>query len=299
MFLPRSTRSQPLQVAVVFLTLASTALIVIVGIAYAWKLTRWLSRIEEGYDSNTKLALFWCFMYVLWFTNITDTIFSLGLFSMMNSMEPSKIYIILKIVFTVTIAVAGTTIGLRTQEKNLPKFPTPPEPPVECCLPHWFKRKTDHTFAMCNIFLFVFLTGISVISTTALMVVHPILVLSTVAYIITSMSSVVALLALTGLTLNRFGIDQDWKDCWRNNCAQLCEHCLRITALIAMSLLLLLCLIIMSKDDHTYTNEFLQGISSFIPSAILAVISYFAKNKLTANKRESYENKLRQKIHQL
>ena len=231
-------------------------------------------------------------MYVLLFTNISDTIFSL---LMTNSMESSKSYIILKIVFSIIIAVFGTAIGLFTAEKNLPKFPTLPEPQEECCLPLWCRKKMDNTCAMCNIFLSVYLTGISVVSTTALMVVHPILVLSTVAYVITSMFSIVALLALTGLTIKWLSIPRDCADSQQISCSQLCNGCLQITGIIAMSLIILIYLIIMSKDDRVYTSAFLQGISSFLPSIILMVISYFAKNKLTTNRRAKYEKKLRKR----
>ena len=261
-------------------------LIVIVGIAYAWKLIRWLSRIKEGYDSDIKLTLFWSFMYVLFVTNVSDTIFSL---LMMNSMESSKLYIIPKMVFSMIIAVFGTAIGLFTAEKNIPKFPTLPEPQEECCLPLWCRKKVDYTCAMCNIFLFVYLTGISVISTSALMVVHPVLVLSTVAYVITSLFSIVALLALTGLTIKWLSIPRDCADSQRINYSQLYNGCLQITGIIAMSLIILIYLIIMSKDDRVYTSAFLQGVSSFLPSIVLTVISYFAKNKLTTNRRAKYD----------
>jgi hypothetical protein len=277
---------------VVLTAFASTVLIVIVGIAYTWKFIRWLSRIKESYDSDIKLTLFWSFTSVLFLTNTSDTIFSLV---MVNSIESSKLYITLKITFSIIIAVIGTTIGLSMPEKNLPKFPTPPEPQEECCFPLRCRKKIDYSCAMCNLFLFVYLTGISVISTAALMVVHPILVLSTVAYIITSMFSIVALLALTGLAIKWLSIPRDCADSQQISCSQLCNGCLQITTIIAMSLIILIYLIIMSKDDRVYTSAFLQGISSFLPSIVLTAITYFAKNKLTANRRAKYEKKSRKR----
>ena len=67
-----------------------------------------------------------------------------------------------------------------------------------------------------------------------------------------------------------------------------------------MSLIILIYLIIMSKDDRVYTSVFFQGVSSFLPNIIiiLMVISYFAKNKLTTNGRPKYEKKLRKEVPQ-
>lgn len=136
MLLPRSsTRSQPLQV-VTFLAFASTVLIVIVGTAYTWKFTRWLSTLKEGCDLDIELTLFWSFMYVLWFTNIVDTIFSL---LMMNSMKLK----VLKIACSIIFAAIGTIIGLLTSERNLPKFPTLPESQLRRMLPSNMVQKED------------------------------------------------------------------------------------------------------------------------------------------------------------
>ena len=189
-------------------------------------------------------------------------------------------------VFSIIIAAFGTAIGLQLKRTCIPKFPTLPEPQEECCLPLWCRKKVDYTCAMCNTFLFVYLTGISVISTSALMVVHPVFVLSTVAYVITSLFSIVALLALTGFIIKWLSIPRNSQQI---SCSQLCNGCLQITGIIAMSLIILIYLIIMSKDDRVYTSAFLQGVSSFLPSIVLMVISYFAKNKLTANRRAKYD----------
>ena len=147
---------------------------------------------------------------------------------------------------------------------------------------------TAHQKAVSMIFLLVFFISTSFVTTAALLFVYPVQVLSTIAYICTSIFCVVAVLALPsslGMMCNKFEKQRNVSE-FRRNCAYLCDYILYIIAIIAGNLLMFMFLIMISSADNTNPTGIFQDATSFLPSAFLGVVGYFAKKKLTAKSKE-------------
>ena len=268
----------------------ATILFLVVGMASSWKLVRKLSRLEESYETDVKISLFWSFVCTILLTNMLDILILL-FFSLFVVTESRTLYVVIKIVLAIVTATVGAVLGFCSREETLPRNLRPTSDPL-CCCPLSAVKKLDQALSLCSIFVFVYLVGISIISTTALMAVYPILVLSTVTYIVTSMYSMVSLLAIPnsfGLLVYKWRTSQNDTE-FRKYHLHLCDSLLYITGIIALNLLNLLYLIILSRVDNS--SDFLQNISSFLPSFIFGVVGYIAKKKLTANKRKSFKEQL-------
>ena len=274
----------------------ATILIVSVGIASSWKLVRRLSALDEGYETDVKISLFWSFAAVIIFTNSLDIGYSI-LLPILTSSELNsqrKPYVVIKFIAATIIAILGAALGWYSSEKNIPRYHCSTSDPFSRSSSLARIRKFENSCAVCNIFLFAYIIGISVISTTALAVVHPVLVLSTVTYIATSLFSIAALLALPtsfGLIVNRLITHQNHNE-FNKQRLFLCDGVLYIFAIIAFCIINLLYLIILSNVDNTYSSDFFNSLSSFLPSIIVAMVGYFAKKKLTAKKRRKFEEQL-------
>lgn len=266
-----------------------TILFLVFGMAVSWRLVRKLSKLEESYQTDVKISLYWSFVCVITFTNMFDINF-LIFFSLLVR-ESRTSYVVTRIVLAIITAIAGALLGLCSSEERLPRSLRPPSESF-CCFPPPRANRVEQALSVCSIFVFVYLTGISIVSTTALMAVYPILVLSTVTYIVTSMFSMVSLLAIPnsfGLLLHRRSVSQNDTE-FRKYHLHLCDSFWYIIGIIALNLLNLLYLLILSRVDNT--SDSLQNISSFLPSFIFGVVGYIAKKKLTANKRKSFKEQL-------
>ena len=283
-----STTPQAFSVTVLIPTV--TLLFLVVGTIFSMRLVRKLSKLEESYETDVKISLFWSFVCVTICTNILDIII-LMFFSLFVVTDSRTLYIVIKVVLAIITAIVGAVLGFCSSEERFPRNLRLTSDPFCCCSLSLTKRM-DQALSICSIFVFVYLIGISIISTTALMAVYPILVLSTVTYIVTSMFSMVSLLAIPnsfGLLLHRRRISQNDTE-FKKYHLHLCDSLLCIVGIIALNLLNLLYLLILSRVDSS--SEFLQNVSSFLPSFIFAVVGYIAKKKLTASKRKSFKEQL-------
>ena len=268
----------------------ATVLFLIVGTAFSWRMVRKLSKLEESYETDVKISLFWSFVRMITITNTLDIIVLL-VFSLFRVIESRTFYIAIKIVSSIITATAGAALGFCSSEENFPKSLRLTSYPFCCCSLSTAKRM-DRAITVCSIFVFVYLIGISIISTIALMAVYPILVLSTVTYIVTSIFSMVSLLAIPnslGLVMYRWRTSRNDAEL-RKHHLRLCDSCLYIIGIIALNLLNLIYLLILSKVDNT--SDLLQNLSSFLPSFIFGVVGYIAKKKLIANKRKNFKEQL-------
>lgn len=278
----------------------ATVLLVIVGMAFSFKMISKLSTLDQGYQADVKIGLFWSFISVLLLTNFIEICIQLALMmvsvttvdqsisqvddSSPLSLKTNRAITIVKFVCIIIMGIIGGCVGICCK-KNLPPNPNPRKPCGQ------MDSDCDHFKAICNIFLLVFFASTSFITTAALLFVHPVLVLSTVAYISTSIFCMAAVLALPssfGKMVVRFTQHQNQSE-FKRNCAYLCNHSLYIILCIAGNLLMLLFLTIISNADNTYTTDIFQQASSFIPSAILGGIGYLAKKKLTAKSKEKLD----------
>ena len=283
-----STTPQAFSVTVVIPI--ATILFLVVGTVFSWKLMRKLSKLEESYETDVKISLYWSFVWVTILTNMLDILILIS-FPLFVVTESRILYVVIKIALVIITATVGAVLGFCSSEETLPRNPRPTSDPF-CCCPLSVTKRIDQALSICSIFVFVYLIGISIISTTALMAVYPILVLSTVTYIVTSMFSMVSLLAIPnsfGLLMYKWRMSQNDTE-FRKYHLHLCDGLLYIVGLIALNLLNLLYLLILSRVDNT--SDFLQNISSFLPSFIFGVVGYIAKKKLTANKRKRFKEQL-------
>ena len=268
----------------------ATVLFLIFGTAFSWRMVRKLSKLEESYETDVKISLFWSFVCVAGLISIID-INILLFFSVFVVTESRTMYVVIKIVSAIIIAIAGAGLGFCSSEEQFPRSLHFTSDPSYCC-PLPVLKKVDQTLATCSIFVFVYLIGISIISTTALMAVYPILVLSTVTYIVTSIFSMVSLLAIPnsfGMLMYRWSVSQNDTEL-RKHRLRLCDSCLCIIGIIALNLLNLIYLLILSRVDNT--SNLLNDLASFLPSFIFGVVGYIAKKKLTANKRKNFKEQL-------
>jgi hypothetical protein len=280
----------PHSFSVTLLIPIATVLFLIFGTGFSWRMVRKLSKLEESYETDVKISLFWSIVCVIAFTNAVDIIILL-IFSMIIVTKSRTLYIVIKILSPVIIAIVGAALGFCSSEEQFPRSIRFTTDPFYCC-PLSVAKRIDQAIAICSIFVFVYLIGISIISTTALMAVYPILVLSTVTYIMTSMFSIVSLLAIPnsfGLLMYKWSTSQNDTEL-RKYRSQLCDSCLYIIGIIALNLLNLIYLLILSKVDNT--SDLPQSLSSFLPSFIIGVVGYFAKKKLIANKRKNFKEQL-------
>ena len=257
------------------------------------------STLDQSHQAHVKISLFWSFISVLQFTNtietvlqVTLTVFSEADFtgpdsSLINdssllSLKMNRDIQIAKLVFIFIVIFFGSCVGTCCDKKRLP-----PNPKLKqvCCSSDF---DIAHQKAVSMIFLLVFFISTSFVTTAALLFVYPVLVLSTVAYICTSIFCAVAVLALPSsfeMMVDKLEKQRNVSE-FRRNCAYLCDYILYILAIIAGSLLMLLFLIMISSADNTYPTGIFQDATSFLPSAFLGVVGYFAKKKLTAKNKE-------------
>ena len=268
----------------------ATVLFLIVGTVFSWRMVQKLSTLEESYETDVKTSLFWSFVCVISFTNMVDIII-LTFFSLFTFIvkESRTLYVVIKIVFGIIIATVGAVLGFCSSEERFPRsLRLTSDPYAFCCCPLSVLRKMDRALSICNIFVLIYLIGISIISTTALMAVYPILVLSTVTYIVTSIFSMVSLMAIPnsfGLLMYRWSMTQNDAEL-RKHRLHLCDSCLYIIGIIALNLLNLICLLILSKTDDT--SNLLRDLVSLLPSFVPGVVGYI----LTANKRKNFKEQL-------
>jgi hypothetical protein len=282
----------PHSFSVTVLVPIATVLFIIFGTGFSWRMVRKLSKLEESYETNVKISLFWSFVYVIAFTNLYDIMILIPFSHRLVLVTESRtLYIVIKILSAVIIATVGAALGLCSSEEQFPRSHRLTSG-LFCCCSLSVAKRMDRAISTCSIFVFVYLIGISIISTTALMAVYPILVLSTVTYIMTSMFSMVSLLAIhdsVGMLMHRWSTSQSNTEL-RKHRLRLCDSCLYIIGIIALNLLNLIYLLILSRVDNT--SDLPQSLSSFLPSFILGVVGYFAKKKLTAKKRKNFKEQL-------
>ena len=267
----------------------ATALLFGIGIVVSWKLVRSLSKLEEGYDTDVKMSLFWSFIMVLGFTNTVEILLLEVYYFTPYEMKSTVPHIIknLVIVFTGTV---GAAVGYISVEMKSPRNSN--KQGISCCSLS-LSGPVEYGCALCNLFLFVFFISISIITTIAMLMVHPILILSTISYISTCMFSLIVLFAIPnsfGLIANRWIANRNSHSEFRKCYLYLCNGLLYTISMIALDLIALLYLMTLSKVDYAYNNaNILQDISSFLPSIIPAVVGYFANKKLTARSKKRFK----------
>ena len=267
----------------------ATTLLYAIGIVVSLKSVRSLARLEEGYNTDVKLSLFWSSIMVLGFTNIVEILFLI----ISYVTPPENISRLLCIVKTIVIICTGLgAVGIASTER---KVPTNPTKEGSCCCSLSRSGRAEYCCALCNLFLFTFFVSLSIITTIAMLLVHPILILSTISYISTSMFSLIVLFAIPnsfGLMVNRWIAnrnDNEFRECH----SYLCNGLLYTTGMIAINFIALLYLMTLSKVDYAYSNgNILQAVSSFLPSIIPGVVGYYAKKNLTARSKKRFKEAL-------
>ena len=277
----RASWSIPKKAITYALIPTATVLLLIVGVAFSFKLVMKLSNLDQGYQAHVKISLFWSFISVLHITNFIEVVIQL-LLIIFPALETNRVISIIKFVTIFILGGFGGCMGDLCDKRRLPPNPSS----RKLCGPS--KQDLDHCKALCNIFLLVFFVCTGFISTAALLFVHPVLILSTVAYICTSifcMAVVFALPSSFGMIINKWEAQRNDRE-FKQNCLYLCDYILYMILFIVGNLLMLLFLTILSNADYTYTTDIFQDASSFLPSVILGTIGYAAKKELTAKSKE-------------
>ena len=280
----------------------ATVFLFIAAIAFSLKIITKLSTLDQSHQAHVKISLFWSIISVLQFTNLIELVIQVMMLtifpslSLMNTASESdvndsslfyslKIIGIVKIIFEIFFCAFGAVLGVMCDKRCLPPNPKS----RKMCGSS--SSDIDHMKALGSIFLLVFFVSTSVITTAALLFVHPILVLSTVAYIVTSifcMAAVFALPSSFGMIINKWKTHKNNNE-FKRNCVYLCDCILYIIVIIVGNLLMLLFLTFVSSADNTYASDIFQDASSFLPSIILACIGYVAKKKLSAKSMEKQQ----------
>ena len=279
-----ASRSFPKRVIIYALVPIATVLLLVVGIAFSFKIVMKLSKLDQGHQAHVKISLFWSFVSVLQFTNFVEVSVQMMLL-IFAGLETNRVINIIKFIAIIILGAFGAIIDSTCDKRRLPPNPSS----RKICGPS--KHDLDHCKAICNIFLLVFFVSTGFITTAALLFVHPVLVLSTVAYIGTSifcMTVVFALPSSFGMIINKWTMQRNDRE-FKQNCAYLCDYILYMILIIVGNLLMLLFLTILSNVDDTYTTDIFQDALSFLPSVIFGVIGYAAKKKLTAKSKEKLD----------
>jgi hypothetical protein len=274
----------------------ATVLLLIAGIPFSFKLVTKLSNLDQGYQPHVKISLLWSFISVLQFTNFIESVVQL-LLIIIPALEINRTISIIKLVAIFIVGVFGGCMGDLCNKKRLPPNPS------SRMLCGTSKQDLDHFKALCNIFVLVFFVSTGFISTAALFFVHPVLILSTVAYICTSIFCMAVVLALPssfGMIIRKWETQRNDRE-FKKNCQYMCDYILYMIVIIVGNLLMLVYLTVLSNADNTYTTDIFQDASSFLPSVILGLIGYVAKKKLTAKSKEKLrmsENDLEVELEQ-
>lgn len=268
----------------------ATSLLYGIGIAVSLKLVRSLARLEESYNTDVKLSLFWTSIMVLGFTNSIEILF-LIIFYVIPSENTSTPICIVK-----TAVIICTGIGAVAGAFIVEKVPTNPSKEGSCYCSLSRSGRAEYCCALYNLFLFAFFISLSITTTIAMMLVHPILILSTISYISTSMFSLIVLFAIPnsfGLIVNRWVANRNYNE-FRKWYSYLSNTLLYTTAMVAISFIALLYLMTLSKVDYAYNNaNILQDVSSFLPSIIPGIVGYYAKKKLLSRSKRRFKEAIR------
>ena len=267
---------------------ASTFLLVITGFLFTCKFMTYFSQQMRGsHASYMKLTYFWSFVQIIYFINHLEFFFQLLLTAILYKLHdpilPIKI-------FLMGIAISAIAIGmlcgcLRNKRKFPPLLSHSKEwSPCCCCTISCFERY-KYWITMCNIYFFVYIICTSTISTGIYLFVNPILVLSIVAYVITSIFCAVALYSLPmsmDYLLQKLFKSGNFKD-FEANCSSICNSVPYMLLFIVVDLLMLLYLIVLYQSEITNTSDIFQAGFSFLPSLIIGTLGYFT-TKFTRRK---------------
>ena len=261
-------------------------------------MTVWyIKMFSEHIRDNTtyiKLNYFWSFMIVVSIFNLVEMLIQISFIgAMLESQETSQLLSIK--MSLLALAVLSMIIGIGfanlQQLKNI--FPLYMLHILEASeLPSNTKPlRCMHSLAMCNLFLFVSLVCISFITTMLLTLIFPILTLSLLMYIITSVFCFITIIsASTSCGLSLLLVKAGKIKACKAICSQACNSVLYVLMFLSVNTILLFFLIVLHKSEVTNTSSIFQSASSFFPSLILAALGYFttkfarkktAKDKLT------------------
>ena len=128
------------------LTPTVTVLLLLVGIAFSFKLVTKLSNLDQGHQAHVKISLFWSFISVLQFTNFIEIGVQLMLV-IFPALETNRTINIIKFFAIIIVGGIGALVGDNCDKKRLPPNPSS----RKICGPS--KHDLDHCKAICSIFL--------------------------------------------------------------------------------------------------------------------------------------------------
>ena len=259
----------------------ATVTFVVIGMVVSWRLVTQLIASEKDYDTDIK-SLFWSSIKVLVATNSIEILVLVILWikPFRNNIMSATISAV-KVALIICIGIKGIMLGFCVPVKN------ESETTNSCSI---VMNRVKYSCALCNLFLFAFFVGISIVSTTAMIVVHPILVTSTILCICTTIFSFSVLFAIPN-SFESMMRRRITKQNHQKYYSSLCNYLLIVILVIAINSIVLLYLAILSKVDHTYTDSVIQDASSVLPSIIPGMIGwYFAKTKLTARRKKGLKD---------
>lgn len=264
----------------------TTSLLVVTGFLFTYKFVTYFSQqMRDDRAAYMKLTYFWSFVQVISFINMYEFIAQIGVTGITciihDPTAPIKIFLMGIIILAIAI---GTACGCLQNESQLPPLLSNSKEWCCCCTFSRFKRYKYCT-TVCNLHLFVSLICTSTITTGIYAFVNPILVLSTIAYVITSIFCCVGLLSLrisVSYMLQKLSKTGNVKE-FTAISSYICNSVPFILLFFVINLLMLLYLIMLYQLDITNTNDIFQAASSFLPSLILGTLGYFT-TKFTRRK---------------
>ena len=246
-------------------------------------LTMWYVKVFSGHirDNTTynKLNYFWSFMIVVTIFNIMEILIQMSfIVAMLESKESSRFLSIKLILLGLAILSAIMGLGFGYLQRLNEIFPLYLLHLVEVSeLPSNTKPlRCIHSLVMCNLFLFVSFVCISFVTTVLITLIFPILTLSLLMYIITSMFCFITIIsASTSCGLSLLLVKAGKIKACKVICSQACKSVFYILMFASVNTILLFFLIILHKSEITNTSSIFQSASSFFPSLILTALGYF------------------------
>lgn len=263
------------------LIVVSTIILVVTGQLMTIRYVKVFSEHIRDNTTYNKLNYFWSFMIVVSIFNILEMLFQVTFIAAMlseESQDTSQLLSIKMIVLGLAILSMIIGIGFAYVQPLKDIFPLYLLHLVEASeLPSNTKPlRHIHSLAMCNLFLFVSLICISFVTTMLLTLIFPILTLSLLMYIITSVFCFVTFTsASTSCGLSLMLVKAGKTKACKAICSQACNSVPYILMFLSVNTILLFFLIVLHKSEITNTSSIFQSASSFFPSLILAALGYF------------------------
>lgn len=257
-----------------------TVLLVLTGLIFTNNCIKQISSQMRQRPSHIKNAYFWTFTDVISMINGFELCMQFVLI-VITASKPVGLELLLR-VFSSGMSVLAMIVGMGCgQEKKLPP-PLSQSKGCLCCCTLTNIRRYQRCTAMCNIYLLVSLICINIVPTAIYVFVNPILVLSTIASIVSLIFCFVVVLSLPylfGHLLEDLKTKPENRKEFEKHCSLLPTYVPYILLCVTLTLSIFFYLIVLHKSSVTNTNDVVQAVASFLPSLIVGSLSYFSTMK--------------------